>query len=79
MTNGKKCTVCKVVVLLAGIGALNWALVAFRGLDLVAKLLGPMTTVAKVAYGLIGLSGLMLLVSLFKCCPCQKGSCGTAK
>ena len=76
MTGGK-CAICKVVVVLAGIGALNWALTAFWGLDLVARFLGSMPTAAKAAYGLIGLSGLMLLVSLFKCCPCQKGSCGT--
>ena len=77
MTEGKKCAVCKVVALLAGIGALNWGLTAFWNLNLVARLLGSHPKVSKIVYGLIGLSGALLLLSLFKCCPCQKGSCGT--
>ena len=77
MTGGKKCAICKLVALLAGIGALNWGLTAFFNLNLVARLLGGIPKASKIAYGLIGLSGLMLLVSLFMCCPCQKGSCGT--
>ena len=79
MTDNKKCGICKLVVLLAGIGALNWGLYAFMGVDLVARLLGTVPMAAKAVYGLVGLSGLMLLVSLFKCCPCQKkeGCCPT--
>ena len=68
----KKCPVCKVVVVLAGIGALNWGLVALLGIDLVARLLGDMTLPAKVVYTLVGISGLILLVSLIKPCPCCK-------
>ncbi len=67
-----KCPVCKVVTLLAGIGALNWALVAFLKMDLVARFLGDMTLPARVVYGLVGVSGLILLVSLVKTCPCCK-------
>ena len=77
MTGGKKCAICKLVALLAGIGALNWGLTAFFNLNLVARLLGSHPKVSKIVYGLIGLSGLMLLLSLCKCCPCQKGSCET--
>ena len=75
----KKCPVCKVAVLLAGIGALNWLLVAFFNLNLVTRLLGDMTAASKVVYALVGVSGLLLLISLVKCCPCQKngGSCST--
>ena len=80
MTEGKKCVICKVVVLLSGVGALNWGLVAFFGLNLVDKLLGGIPKAPKIAYGLVGISGLMLLVSLFKCCPCQKkGECCPTK
>ena len=71
MTGGKDCGVCKVVGLLVGIGALNWGLVALFHLDLVARLLGPMTRPAKAVYILIGIAGLLKLISLAKCCPCQ--------
>ncbi len=76
MTGEKKCIVCKLVVVLAGIGALNWGLVTFFGVDLVARVLGGVPIAAKAVYGLVGLAGLLLLVSLFKCCPCQKGGSG---
>jgi uncharacterized membrane protein YuzA (DUF378 family) len=77
MTGGKGCGVCKVVGLLVGIGALNWGLVGIFQVDLVAKLLGEMTTPARVVYGLIGVAGLLKLISLVKCCPCNKGTCET--
>ncbi|MBI3318409.1 MAG: DUF378 domain-containing protein [Candidatus Omnitrophica bacterium] len=78
MTSGKSCGVCKVVGILVGIGALNWGLLAFFQLDLVAKLLGDMTGPAKAVYGAIGIAGALKLISLVKCCPaCSKGSCGT--
>ena len=65
----KKCPICKIAVLLAGIGALNWLLVALFNINLVAKLLGE-TTAAKVVYILVGVAGALLLVSLVKPCPC---------
>lgn len=75
MTGGKCCGVCKVVGLLVGIGALNWGLVGLFQVDLVAKVLGDMTGAARAVYTIIGIAGLLKLVSLVKCCPCQKGSC----
>lgn len=66
----KKCPICKLAVLLAGIGALNWGLVALFNFNLVATLLGDMTTAAKVVYIVVGVAGLLLLVSLVKPCPC---------
>ena len=80
MSGGKSCGVCKIVGLLVGIGALNWGLVGIFNMDLVARLLGEMTTASRVAYGVIGVAGLLKLVSLVKCCPCgsDKG-CGTKK
>ena len=80
MTGGTHCAVCKIVGALVGIGALNWGLVAFFHLDLVARVLGPMTTPAKAVYGLIGIAGLIKLISLVKSCPCCKGgACDTKK
>ena len=80
MTSGKSCcAICKVVGLLVGIGALNWGLLALFQLDLVAKLLGAMTPAARVVYILIGIAGLLKLISLVKCCPCQKEGCGSKK
>ena len=66
------CIVCKIVTLLAGLGALNWGLAAFLQLDLVAKAFGVMTTASKVDYGLIAVAGAIKLLSLFVCCPCCK-------
>ena len=75
MTSGKGCGICKIVGLLAGLGALNWGLYGIFNIDLVARLLGEMTAGAKVVYGLIGIAGLIALISLVKCCPCSGGSC----
>jgi len=73
MTGGK-CGICKLVALLAGIGALNWGLVALFGVDLVARVLGSMPMAAKAVYVLIGIAGVMVMLSLVKCCPaCKTG------
>lgn len=77
MTGGKSCVVCKIVGLLVGLGALNWGLYGLFQTDLVASIFGLMTPAAKVVYTIVGLAGLLRLVSLVKCCPCQKGSCST--
>ena len=76
MTGGKSCAVCKIVGLLVALGALNWGLYGLWQRDLVAHFLGQMTTAARVVYGIIGLAGVLKLLSLVKCCPCQReGSC----
>lgn len=69
----KRCGICKVVTVLGGIGALNWGLVALLNFNIIAAILGDMTMPAKIVYILVGISGLILLVSLFKVCPaCSK-------
>ncbi len=69
----KKCPICKIAVILAAVGAINWLLVAFFNVNLITKILGDMTTGAKAVYALVGISGLLLLLSLFKKCPgCEK-------
>ncbi len=70
----KKCIVCKIITLLGGLGALNWGLVALFDVNLVSKALGEATTASTVVYTLIGVAGLLLIVSIFKCCPCVKKS-----
>lgn len=76
---GKCCGVCKIVGLLVAIGAINWGLVGIWGVDLVARFLGVMTGPARAVYVLIGIAGVLKLLSCVKCCPCQKegGSCAT--
>ncbi len=72
MTGGKDCCgVCKIVGLVVAVGALNWGLVGLFQVDLVAKLLG-MGTAARAVYILIGVAGVLKLLSFFKACPCQK-------
>jgi len=79
MTGGKSCGVCKVVGVLVALGAINWGLVGVAQIDLVARVLGDMTTASRIVYGIIGLAGLLKLVSCFKACPCQGRSCETKK
>ena len=72
MKQGGCCIVCKLATLLAGLGALNWGLLALFQVDLVTKIFGGMTTASKVVYIIIGVAGLMKLVSLVITCPCCK-------
>ena len=52
-----------VAYILVIIGALNWGLVGFFGLDLVAKLLGDMSVLSRTVYALVGLSAIVLLIA----------------
>ena len=40
------------------IGAINWGLVGFFGLDLVAFLFGSMSVLSRIVYAVIGICGL---------------------
>lgn len=81
MTGGKSCVVCKIVGLLVGVGAVNWGLVGAFHFNLVTKLLGEASGKARAVYILIGIAGLLKLLSMVKCCPCQKtdAACGSKK
>ena len=79
MTGGKSCAVCQVIGFLVAIGALNWGLVGLLQVDLVAKLLGDMTGAARAVYTVIGIAGVLKVLSFFKCCPCQREGCETKK
>ena len=69
----QSCAVCKIVGAIAIIGALNWGLVGILNVNLVEQIFGVGTTVTRVVYALVGVSGLMLLASYFVICPaCKK-------
>ena len=76
---GGCCVVCKIIGLLVIIGALNWGLVGIFQMNLVSKLLGDMTMPSRVVYGLVGVAGLLKLISCFKPCPCCKTDSADAK
>jgi uncharacterized protein len=46
------------------VGGLNWGLVAAADFDLVAALFGSGTALARVVYGLVGLSAVYQMVTL---------------
>ena len=79
MQSGKCCVVCKLIGLLVIIGAINWGLVGAFKTDLVVMLLGSIPKAVRIVYILVGLAGLMKLVSCFKPCPCcaKTGDCST--
>ena len=69
----KTCTCCKVVGIFAIIGALNWGTIGLMNTNFVEQILGTGTTITKIVYILVGLSGLALLASFFVVCPkCKK-------
>ena len=52
-------------LILVVVGALNWGLVGLAQFDLVAALFGgPDSALSRVVYGLVGLAGVGLIVSL---------------
>lgn len=50
-----------VAIVLSVIGAINWGLVGLFDFNLVSALFGPMSTLSRIIYVLVGLSGLYLL------------------
>lgn len=49
------------ILTIAIIGAINWGLVGFFKLDLVALLFGDMSLISRIIYAVIGLCGLYLI------------------
>jgi len=68
------CFFCKIVGILAIIGVLNWGSIAVFQVNFIDRLFGEMSIVSRVLYGLIGLSGIALLISFFTTCPACKKS-----
>ncbi len=50
-----------IILTIAIIGAINWGLVGFFRLDLVAFLFGEMSILSRVVYAAVGLCGLYLI------------------
>ena len=55
-----------IALILIIVGGLNWLLVGAFNFDLVAKIFGSMSAIARVVYVLVGLSALYVLFSLGK-------------
>lgn len=51
-------TIDYIVLVLVIIGAINWGLVGFFGLDIVAFLFGSMSVLSRIIYAVIGICGL---------------------
>lgn len=51
-------TIDYIVLVLVIIGTINWGLVGFFGLDLVAFLFGSMSVLSRIIYAVIGICGL---------------------
>lgn len=71
----KKCPICTVAAVLAGVGALNWIFVVYFNMDLVSSVFGSMTTLAKIVYTLVGISGAIVIFGILGMCPCTKKGC----
>ncbi len=56
-TKGLDYTILTIVI----IGAINWGLVGFFKLDLIAMLFGNMTIISRIIYSIVGLCGLYLI------------------
>ncbi len=68
-----KCSVCNIAGLLVVIGALNWGLVGIFQYNVVDAILGEVSILSRVLYSLVGLAGVMKLITCFKDCPkCKK-------
>jgi uncharacterized membrane protein YuzA (DUF378 family) len=69
----KTCLVCRVVAVVAALGAINWGMIALFNFNIVAWIFGSMTFSARLIYGLIGGMGFLLMFSTsFGCAFCRK-------
>lgn len=50
-----------VAIVLSAIGAISWGLVGLFDFNLVSAIFGPMSTVSRIVYVLVGLAGLYLV------------------
>ena len=56
----------KISTALSIIGAINWGLLGAFNLDLVAYLFGEKTTLTRIIYVLVGISGIINLLALVR-------------
>jgi len=62
----KMSTLDWIAMLLLIIGGLNWGLIGLFEFDLVAAIFGDMTTLSRIVYTLVGVSGLYGIMMVFK-------------
>ena len=58
-------TLDKIALALVIIGAINWGLIGFAEFNLVDAIFGAMSTMSRIIYALVGLSGLYCIKILF--------------
>jgi len=51
-----------IAILLLAVGGVNWGLVGALEFDLVAFIFGPMSLLARIVYGVVGLSAVYVLL-----------------
>lgn len=62
----EKNTLDIIALVLIIVGGLNWGLVGFFGFDLVAAIFGAMSTLARIVYGLVGVSAIYSIYYMTK-------------
>ncbi len=56
----------KIALVLIIIGAINWGLIGFFKIDVVALIFGQMSVISRIVYALVGISGLWGIKLLFE-------------
>lgn len=59
-------TIQKIALTITIIGAINWGLIGLFDFNLVTSLFGSDTIMTKVIYSLVGITGLINIIILFK-------------
>lgn len=55
-----------ITYILVLIGAINWGLVGFFNIDLVALIFGEMTVLARIVYSLVGISAIVYAITSYR-------------
>lgn len=63
-----------IAMVLLVIGGLNWGLVGLFGIDVVARLLGDMTTAARAVYVLVGIAAVYSIYVCASKLPAKPGT-----
>jgi uncharacterized protein len=59
-------TIQRIALFLTIIGALNWGLIGFFGINIVSAIFGVNTFIERTIYGIVGIAGLLSLSTLFQ-------------
>ncbi len=55
-----------ITYILVLIGAINWGLVGFFNIDLVALIFGEMTVLSRIVYSLVGISAIVYAITSYR-------------